>query len=140
MSLTTTQPTVIAGPSVLPGRMILPEQFRWRNAPAPYATEGGEPFGLFRIPGRNANGRLLAIIAADGEETGWEHVSVSLPDSPKKCPSWEEMCIVKRLFWTPECCVVQFHPAESEYVNVAQVLHLWRNVRTGFPTPPRICV
>lgn len=133
-------PEAIEGAFVLSGRMIFPEQFRWKNAPRGYSSEEGSRFGAFRIPGRAANGRALAVIAIDGEETGWEHVSVSLPDSPKKCPSWDEMCIVKRLFWTPDCCVVQFHPAEAEYVDVAQVLHLWRNVRTAFPAPPRICV
>lgn len=81
------------------------------------------------------------MIACDGDETGWEHVSVSLPESPKKCPSWDEMCIVKKLFWDDDECVVQFHPQESEYVNIHPgVLHLWKFVSSTFPTPPRICV
>lgn len=121
--------------------MKFPEQFRWSDAPHGYTSEQGNPFGVFRIPGRAANGRELKVIAADGEETGWDHVSVSLADSPKKCPSWDEMCIVKRLFWDDSQCVVQFHPPESDYVNVHQgVLHLWRCVNAEFPMPPIICV
>src|SRR6266853_2919788 len=112
--------------------MTFPERFRWANAPAPYNTAPGNPFGFFMIPGRNANGRGLKVLAVDGEENGWEHVSVSIEDS-KKCPSWEEMCIVKRLFWPPEACVVQFHPAEADYINRHPgVLHLWSRV-DGFP-------
>lgn len=121
--------------------MKFPEQFRWKNAPAGYVSNDGDPFGAFQIPGRNANGRRLAIIACDGQETGWEHVSVSLPESPKKCPSWDEMCIVKSLFWNDDECVVQFHPPASEYVNNhSGCLHLWKCVHAEFPIPPSICV
>ena len=121
--------------------MKFPEQFRWADAPNGYQTIPGEPFGAFQIPARFANGRCLNVIAADGEETGWEHVSVSLLDTPKKCPSWDEMCIVKRLFWDDADCVVQFHPSEANYVNLHPgVLHLWRCVTAEFPVPPMICV
>lgn len=75
---------------------------------------------------------VLAVIASCGE--GWEHVSVSLSD---RCPTWAEMCRVKELFWGPEDCVVQFHPAKSEYVNVhPNCLHLWRREGTNWETPP----
>lgn len=126
--------------------MQFPEKFRVTNAASGYfasryASRPGEPFGAFMIPGPQANGRTLAVIAVDGEGTGWEHVSVSLPDSPKKCPSWAEMCLVKALFWGDEECVVQFHPAKSEYVNHHPgCLHLWRCVGTPFPIPPKIFV
>lgn len=52
-----------------------------------------------------------------------EHVSVSLP---KRLPTWNEMAEVKDIFWNDEEMVVQMHPPKSEYVNVAEVLHLWR--------------
>jgi hypothetical protein len=80
---------------------------------------------------------LLHVIASDGG--GWEHVSVSRPDST---PSWDNMAAVKRLFWDPEDCVVQFHPPESEYVNNhAHCLHLWRCIDgRAFPMPPSIMV
>ncbi len=120
--------------------MKFPERFRWKDCVHGYSTKEGDPFGVFCIPGRETGGRELKVIAADGEETKWEHVSVSLPDSPKRCPSWDEMCIVKNLFWDESECVVQFHPPKSDYVNFhAGVLHLWRFVEP-FPMPPKICV
>lgn len=81
-------------------------------------------------------GQTVYVIASDGE--GWEHVSVSRKD---RCPTWEEMCQVKAMFWDAEYVVVQFHPRESEYVNNhAFCLHLWRQVDADFPTPPSIFV
>src|SRR5947207_2890210 len=103
---------------IVHGAMRFPEQFRWTNAPSGYATFTGEPYGAFRIPAHHAKGRLLAIIANDGSETGWDHVSVSLPESKHKCPSWHEMCFVKDLFWTPDACVVQFHPPKSDNISI----------------------
>ena len=56
--------------------------------------------GAFFVP-RGPGLHPLRVIASDGvlapdEVKGWEHVSVSLPD---RCPTWEEMCRVKDLFW-----------------------------------------
>jgi hypothetical protein len=64
----------------------------------------------------------LAAIASD--QMGWEHVSVSLPH---RCPTWNEMCFIKDLFWGPDDVVVQIHPAHINYVNNhPYCLHLWR--------------
>lgn len=79
------------------------------------------------------------VIAADGEGTGWEHVSVHLntPDG-KRTPDWNLMCKIKSLFWDDEDCVIQFHPPKSQYVNRhPNVLHLWRKAGTNFETPPK---
>ena len=123
--------------------MKFPEQFRWKNARGGYDSNEGDPFGLFVIPGRHANGRVLRIMATDGEETGWEHVSVSIQDSDR-CPSWPEMCIVKSLFWDDEEAVMQLHPPKSDYVNNHPgCLHLWRPVHDSIgdiPLPPSILV
>lgn len=76
----------------------------------------------------------MAIVAVDGEDTGWEHVSVSLRN---RCPNWLEMCEVKDLFWLPEETVIQYHPASSAYVNThPYCLHLWRPVSLALPLPP----
>jgi hypothetical protein len=85
-------------------------------------------------------GARVKVIASDGE--GWQHVSVSLQDHPTTPPKWDLMCEVKRLFWEPEDCVVQFHPPESEYVNNhAGCLHLWRCIDgRQQPLPPSILV
>jgi len=121
--------------------MKFPEEFRWVNAAKGFETKPGDPYGVFVIPSAKANGRRLCVIADDGTKTGWEHVSVSM-DDPKKCASWTEMCIVKGMFWDEEECVVQYHPAKKDYVNLHPgVLHLWR--RRGvleFAMPPMVCV
>lgn len=65
---------------------------------------------------------------------GWDHVSVSFAN---RCPTWDEMAEVKRLFFRPEEVAVQYHPAESEYVNnFPYALHIWRDQRGEMPTPP----
>ena len=78
----------------------------------------------------------VVIIASWGG--GWEHVSASLR---KRCPSWEEMCMIKDIFWDDEECVVQYHPPKSKYVNChPHCLHLWKKIGTEFETPPKIFV
>jgi hypothetical protein len=95
--------------------------------------------GAFRIPGRKLGTTPLTVIASDSlddedRDHKWEHVSVSLPT---RCPTWEEMCLVKSLFWSDEDTVVQFHPPKSEYVNNHSFcLHLWRPTGFNLPTPP----
>jgi hypothetical protein len=91
--------------------------------------------GAFRLL---VNGEMVFCIASDG--CGWEHVSVSLP-MRSRCPTWDEMCAVKAMFWDADDAVVQYHPRQSEYVNMhPYVLHLWRPVGGEFPTPPPILV
>ncbi|MCR4532718.1 hypothetical protein NUV62_17465 [Acinetobacter venetianus] len=69
---------------------------------------------------------------------GWEHVSVSLP---ARCPTWEEMCFIKSLFWGEDDCVIQYHPPKSDYVNNHQYcLHMWRPIEQSLPTPPSFMV
>lgn len=103
-----------------------PEQHRFRF---PGGWPGDATNGAFIIDN-------LRIIASDGE--AWEHVSVS---TSSRCPTWDEMCFVKGLFWSEEDCVVQFHPPKSEYVNVhPYCLHLWRKVGSEFETPPSLMV
>ena len=64
---------------------------------------------------------------------GWEHVSVSFPN---RCPTWEEMCIVKEMFWRDEETVVQYHPKKSEYVNLhPYCLHLWKKIGVEYELP-----
>jgi len=87
--------------------------------------------GAFLIPGPD-HGKLLTVIASDG--AGWEHVSVS---TRSRIPTWDEMCLVKDLFWGENETVVQYHPAKAHYVNNhPYVLHLWRPLGSEFPLPP----
>lgn len=71
---------------------------------------------------------------------GWEHVSVS-PYAKRITPSWDDMCLIKDIFFKDEECVVQYHPPKSEYVNNMQnCLHLWRPMNQEMPMPPSIMV
>lgn len=76
-------------------------------------------YGAFAIP--NGGLRLRVIVSAGG---GWDHVSVSLPT---RCPTWEEMSYVKKLFFHPDETVMQLHVPEQQHINChPHCLHLWR--------------
>lgn len=104
---------------------------KWRLDVRKYCgSNGDDKNGAFKI---FVNGRAIFCIASNGR--GWEHVSVS-PKNQKRCPTWEEMCAVKNLFFEPEETVIQFHPAQSQYVDQHQYcLHLWRPIEQEIPTP-----
>ena len=115
------------------GFFKVPEQYRVKEGRlASTHMEGNN--GLFIIDHPNKNSNLkFRVIASDG--MGWDHVSVSL--SAPRCPTWEEMCWIKGMFWTPEACVIQYHPAVEDYVNNHQFcLHLWRPTEAELPKPP----
>ena len=72
---------------------------------------------------------------------GWEHVSVC----PKgRTPTWDEMCLIKEMFWREEEAVIQIHPPKSNYVNnMENCLHLWRPIEKysgKLPLPTSIYV
>ena len=76
----------------------------------------------------------FTVLASNG--FGWEHVSVS-PWDLARTPTWDEMCVVKNWFWTPEEAVMQLHPPAEDYVNYhPYVLHLWRPLLQEIPLPP----
>ena len=107
---------------------------RWRvrsGELASHSTDGNN--GMFRVVCR---GVTLTVCVSDGE--GWDHVSVS---TQRRCPTWDEMCFVKELFWRDEETVVQFHPPKRNYVNIHPFcLHLWRQQGRDIPLPPSRCV
>jgi len=122
----------------------VPNKFRFRNGDAArfkMPSQAGQlesvdsdgNNGLFIVQNTVLrNGPLLRCIASDGE--GWEHVSVS---TATRTPIWEEMCLVKDLFWEDEDEVVQYHPAKSDYVNCHPFcLHLWRPNNGGYIVRP----
>lgn len=98
----------------------------------------GADFGWFEIPftiqtplKRRSNLRVM-VAPSDSK---WQHISVSLIN---RCPTWDEMCFIKDMFFGGEDVVVQYHPAKSKYVNnMPYCLHLWcLNDGSSFPTPP----
>lgn len=116
---------------------LSPKLEEFRRSREPFASQFGDTFGVFHIPG--PLNEVLRVIASCGtQEVPWEHVSVSLPD---RCPSWPEMYFVKNLFWDEEEVAVQYHPAASHYVNENEFcLHLWHPKLQSLPMPPDICV
>lgn len=108
----------------------VPEKFRMTHCGHLSTTAADGNNGIFEVLLRR--GQKVFVIASDGG--GWEHVSVSRKD---RTPTWEEMCQVKEMFWSPEDCVIQFHPPRTDYVNNhPYCLHLWRATGQEFPRPP----
>lgn len=67
-------------------------------------------------------GRQLNVLVGNG--MGWDHVSVS---HPLEIPNWEEMSVIKTIFFDPEEVVMQLHVASKDHINVyPNCLHLWR--------------
>lgn len=99
-----------------------------------FASPNGASFGAFQC-------NDLRIISSGSESemgtllNGFEHVSVSCA---KRTPMWEEMYVIKDMFWDDEECVIQYFPPKSQYVNVHQYcLHMWRPIGATIPIPPR---
>lgn len=115
----------------------VPEQYRYTKFGPLQSSAADGNNGAFLIPASLTTKRpYLVIQASDG--MGWEHVSVS---TRSRCPTWEEMCFVKDLFWDPEDCVMQLHPPKSQWVNnYLYCLHLWRPIAAVIPQPPLITV
>lgn len=51
------------------------------------------------------------------------------------------MAAVKDMFFKPDEMAVEYHPAESDYVNLHPFcLHIWRSQTETMPKPPKIYV
>jgi hypothetical protein len=106
-----------------------PEKYRLTNCSSILNGNNGIYLVVYKLS-------RLRVIASDGGD--WEHVSVSLPT---RCPTWDEMCFIKNLFWDEEDTVIQYHPSKKNYVNNhPYCLHLWRPTNLIIPTPPTIFV
>lgn len=118
------------------------EQYRIRNGD--YGSD--ESFGMtgaFQIPHGEVRLRVLASDGRDWERCGfdppaWEHISISLG---ARCPTWEEMDFVKRLFWRDDETVIQMHVPRDNHINAhPYCLHLWKPVGVEIPLPPATTV
>jgi len=114
----------------------VPEQWRIRNGPIG-TDESHGCNGAFMMP---INGTAMAhIIASDGG--GWQHVSISITSDRGRCPTWDEMAFIARMFWDDDDVLVQYRPAKRDYVNChPYTLHWWRPMNESVPTPPSIFV
>jgi hypothetical protein len=118
------------------------EKYRLTNDPTGmWNSKPGDQFGFFFIPSNKAKlagPKLKVMCAPMDRKSGWQHVSVSMPN---RCPTWNEMCLVKDLFWGDDVTVVQFHPKKSNYVNIHKYcLHLWCKVGEEYELPPELLV
>ena len=94
------------------------------------SSDGG--CGYLLVNGNNIS-KAAFVVWSYG--MGWDHVSVSFAN---RTPTWEEMCIAKDVFFKPDECCVQYHPAEKDYVNIHDhCLHIWRPHKIIIPTPPK---
>lgn len=91
----------------------------------------------------------FCIFCQASNDMGWEHVSVSIKKvtgnkisgEANRCPTWQEMCIVKYKFWSDEETVMQLHPPISEYISThPYVLHLWKPIDKEIPRPEGILI
>lgn len=126
------------------------DQYREPHPITGYVGQG-DTVGAFRIPHfdtrqRRENLTHFIVIASDGGECGWDHVSIHVRyrqgiDRKMRTPTWDEMCWIKDLFFDEDETVLQFHPRKTDYVNTHKhVLHLWRPVNQTIELPPMILV
>lgn len=98
-----------------------------------WAGDGGN--GAFRIESPIDRGELV-IIASDGG--GWDRVSVSRRN---RCPNWQEMEHVKRIFFRDDETAMQLHVPPAEHLSHHPFcLHLWRPQNVEIPRPPAMMV
>lgn len=99
-----------------------------------YGRNGNEANGVFMIPclANKRRAILIKCIASNGQH--WEHVSASLSH---RCPTWEEMEYIKRVFFEPHEVVMQLHVKETNHISKhPYCLHLWRPEDGFIPIPP----
>lgn len=69
--------------------------------------------------------RVCSVVWSE-DEGGYEHVSVA-PRNKKLLPTWNDMCVLKDIFFSDEEEAYQIHPKKSEYVDLkSNCLHLWK--------------
>lgn len=96
------------------------------------AEDGGS--GFVKL-GRSIADSAYVIWSFGG---GWDHVSVSYRN---RCPTWDEMCKIKEIFFREDECCIEYHPDKKNYVNIhPYCLHIWKPQEADIPTPPMIYV
>ena len=94
--------------------------------------EGKDGFGGTVFPIEYKNGKVKIVKDIDKAlhfmfswGCGFEHLSVS---TPIQCPTWEQMCKMKDIFWRDDEVCMQY------------CLHIWRPINQEIPMPPSIMV
>jgi hypothetical protein len=100
-----------------------------------YGSFGDDQVGVFLVPSP-VDRKPMRVIATSG--LGWDHVSVS---RSTRCPNWQEMEHIKRLFFKEEEVAMQLHVAPKDHISVHPFcLHLWRPLDAEIPLPPSMMV
>ena len=105
----------------------------------PYGTNTGH-----FLVSKGDNPEALFCVVSDGMD--WDHVSVSVRTNSgyrqiERCPTWEEMCAIRHLFFRDDEVVMQLHPRSEENISFNDwVLHLWRPKTQEIPLPNTIMV
>ena len=73
--------------------------------------------GLIKLPDCGT----CSVMFGENED-GWEHVSVS-PKHKYKIPTWNDMCVLKDIFFDDEEEVYQIHPKKSEYESFSRPVY-----------------
>lgn len=127
--------------------MKTPEKYRLKKHPKLGSDSSYGNNGFFIIPHYKIDDYDINCQISDGNLSGgdsWEHVSVTISSKKRKverCPTWDEMCFVKNVFWNEDECVVQYHPPKSQHVSMHHYcLHLWKKVGYEFPLPDSMMV
>lgn len=92
-------------------------------------VNGGEPIAYFFL-----------CIASDAKVEGgtpWEHLTVTvIHPVEKRCPTYEEMKVLKGIFWGKEDCVMQYFLPEDKFKEEhPTTVHLWRKPGLEMPIP-----
>ena len=108
----------------------------WRDVSpsviALYGNAGDDCAGAF-IVNSPVDQAPMRVIAWAGE--GWDHVSVSRKN---RCPNWQEMEHVKRIFFKDSEVAMQLHVTPQDHISVhPYCLHLWRPHDVPIPLPPK---
>lgn len=121
-------------------------QFRNRSHPQFKSEDSDGMNGFFVIPVAQDTW-ALTLASCGNEIVPWDHVSARIGVKKyhgkmvERCPSWDEMCLLKDIFWDDTECVMQLHPKAADYVNHHPfVLHLWKPHNLEIPMPPKISV
>ena len=96
-----------------------------------FGNTGDSKCGAFNVthPITRVEFHIIAVAAE-----GWDHVSVSLRD---RCPTWEEMEWIKRMFFEEHETAMQLHVPPSKHIDRhPYCLHLWRSQTVEIPLPP----
>lgn len=98
--------------------------------------DGPEQGGAFKV--RRQAGPPLMVIASNMD--GWDHVSVS---RKSQVPTWNEMEMVKRIFFRDDEIAYQIHVPPKMHINChPYCLHMWRcqSLEDEVLMPPAIMV